>query len=133
MLVPTAIVIMANLGTYEGGPQAVIWLAYAGVLSALTIAAVLVIGLPLRLIGRALGWWRARVWIPIVGALVGIAAIMLSFSPALVVKSTVVIESLDYTAVTPAWPLLIAGWSILAFCVVHFWLPARTSRPAAQE
>ena len=128
VLVPTAIVVMANLGTYEGGPQVVIWLVYAGVLSALTIAAVLVLGLPLRLIGRALSWWRAKVWMPIAGALVGVAAIILSFSPALVVKSIVVIESIDYTAVTPAWPLLITGWGILAFCVVHFWLPEPASR-----
>ena len=129
ILIPIALVLFVATGTFEGGFQAFFWLIYAVILCAVTIAVVLVLGLPLRIVARL--WWRRHFWIPIVGVVLGAAALVVSFLPDLVETSEIEIDGVGYTAVSPVWWLVLIGWLVLAFSLVHLTVPMRRVRPSA--
>lgn len=99
---------------------------------ALTLVAVFVVGLPVRLEPKLNGWWLRNGGIPVVGVVVGAVLIPLAW-----VFGTLTTFDADGRTVSQyvsqLWVLL-AGWLLLAFSLTHVWLPSqwrprtRTSR-----
>lgn len=129
VLVPTALWVFINTGTFEGGLQSVFWLLYACIVSVFTITVVAVVGLPLRLVKRLRAGWQRLAPLVWVAAVLGFAAVIVSFHPSLITTEQVEIDGVSYTAVTPLWWMTLTGWFVLAFSLVHLVNPFRRRVP----
>ena len=90
---------------------------------AITLLAVALPGLAIRLIPKLRTWWISHSVIAAVGVVLGLtllgSAYLTGFTESGVVDGT------SYSLRVPVWSLLAAGWFVLAFFASHLWLPLR--------
>ncbi len=122
VMVPTGTILLLTMGgDYDGLPGLVGYVVVPAVLSFALITAVSIIGIPLRLLRGWRTWWRARPWIAL-----GLAALGIAYIVAARILATTVVwvgDSGDTNeSYVPQPLLLIAGAVSLAFGLVHTWL-----------
>jgi len=118
---------------YEGGFEAFIGVIllqplFALVLASITIAACLLIGLPIRLTAGLNLWWREHVFIAVAMAFVGLCLCAASFLPGQMDETIIVTEGAEITKKIPDAALAISGWFSLAFGTLHLYMPLGMQR-----
>jgi len=89
------------------------------VLTAMTIIACFVIGLPIRLSARLNEWWKARPFIALGGVFIGIVLLILSMI--FTEQKTIFIDGEAQVRQVPGAALSITGWFLSGFCLMHFY------------
>lgn len=89
------------------------------VLTAITIVACFVIGLPIRLSARLNEWWKARPLLALGGLLAGIVLLILSII--FTEQKTILIDGATQVRAVPGAALSITGWFLSGFCLLHFY------------
>lgn len=129
-----SVLILLSLGagsTYDGASTfiaAPIAFLLLSMVPAVTLAAVFLPGLVIRLSPKLLSWWISHSVIAAAGVLLGLALLGAAYLAGF--TETGVLDGSPYSARVPDWPLLTAGWIVLAFFASHLWLPLRWSQPA---
>lgn len=95
---------------------------------AITLGAVALPGLAIRLVPRLRSWWISHSGGAAAGTLVGIA--LLCFAYVAGYTESGVADGIPYSLRVRVWPLLTAGWFVLAFFALHLWLPLRWGQSA---
>ena len=95
---------------------------------AVTLVAVSLPGLVIRLSPKLRGWWISHSVIAAAGVFLGLALLGIAYLAGFTESG--VIDGSQYSVRVPNWSLLIAGWIVLAFCASHTWLPLRWSQRA---
>lgn len=98
---------------------------------AVTLLAVALPGLAVRLIPKLRSWWISHSFIAVVGVLLGLALLGVAYLAGFTESG--VVEGTPYSVRVPAWPLLSAGWFVLAFFASHIWLPLRWGQIAVKS
>ena len=90
-------------------------------LSIITILVCTIIGLAIRVVNRINSWWIRRPFIPITGFIIATTLILLSFLPS--VRETISYMDGEYPIQkeVPNETMILAGWFLLAFCILHFY------------
>lgn len=122
-----AIYMILVLLEYRGGFDAftgtLFFQPFMGALiSTISIGGCLLLGLPIRLMAKINTWWTKRIWLPIVGMIIGPSLLILSILPSL--KQTIIVNE-DIQVQTPNPGLAVAGWFITAFAILHLFPPHR--------
>lgn len=118
---------------YERGFEAFIGVLlfqplFALILASLTIAACLLVGLPIRFIPRLNLWWREHVVVAVAIVFVGLCLCAVSFLPGLMDETTIVHEDWERTKKIPHAVLTISGWFSMAFGTLHLYMPLGMQR-----
>jgi signal transduction histidine kinase len=87
--------------------------------SAVSIFACYLVGLPIRL-NAIHSWWRSRPIIPIVGVVVGMILLLLSFHGDLSETVKVTLDEEEVTKQIPNTTMILTGWFFVAFFSLHF-------------
>lgn len=95
----------------------------------ITMAAMLIIGLPIRLIPTVRRWWIANGEISVAGIVLGCIAIIASYARGHQEEGQA--DGLAYSAWVPDYPWLLAGWLLMSFFLTHAWFPPRWRRSEA--
>lgn len=122
----TGLAVCVIAGPYDGLLTVIGWLFWSAVFAVVTTGAVLVLGLPLRLVPQLRSWWSGNGEFTLLGALVGallVAGSFLAGSP-----ETVSVNGVDLPVFQPLWALLLGGWTLLAFSCAHVRWPRRWTR-----
>lgn len=91
----------------------------AGLLSVVTIAVCLVVGLPIR-INRAINsWWTKNLWLPITTLVLGISFLILSGHPSFRDTVSTTIENHNGYKEIPNLTFVTLGWILTAFSMLH--------------
>jgi hypothetical protein len=117
--------------TYDGASTfiaAPIALLLSLMVPAVTLVAVSLPGLVIRLSPKLLSWWISHSVIAAAGVLLGLALLGVAYLAGFTESG--VLDGSPYSVRVPDWPLLTAGWIVLAFFASHIWLPLRWSQPA---
>lgn len=88
-------------------------------LCAATIASCMFIGLPIRLIQRLYYWWSKKPYIIFFGVTVGF--ILLIISLIFTEATNIMIDGENKSKQIPNIKLALAGWFLIAFCLLHFY------------
>lgn len=129
-----SVLIQQSLGagsTYDGASTfiaAPIALLLSLTVPAVTLVAVSLPGLVIRLSPKLLSWWISHSVIAAVGVVLGLALLGAAYLGGLTESG--VLDGSPYSVRVPDWSLLIAGWIVLAFFASHIWLPLRWSQHA---
>lgn len=120
-----AIYMILILLEYRGGFDALVGTVFfqpfiGALMSMITIAVCLLLGLPIRFIDKVSTWWTKRIWLPILGIIIGPSLLILSF----LLKHTTLVDQ-NIQIQTPNPGLAVAGWFILAFALLHLFPPHR--------
>ena len=91
------------------------------ILTSITIAACLLIGLPIRIVKRLKQWWYAKPLLPILGVFTGLCLLVLAFLPAWTEIQQVIIHGEPTQKQVPNAGISLAGWFITAFSLLHFY------------
>lgn len=131
VLAPVLTFVTLFSSAYDGVTTFVSVIVIAPIGTVLSIAAVSVLGLPLRFVRVLRDWWL-RVWplfwvVGVVG-LVLIIASLLASSP-----ETSTVEGVTYRYQVPQQALLVVGWLCLAFAAMHARLPVRKRAAKSTE
>lgn len=95
--------------------QPILGLIFTG----LTILICLILGLPIRLIKVINQSWKSKQFIPVIGAVVGVLLLLLSFINTEIKE--VIIENETMLKKVPNITIALAGWFLIAFCLLHFY------------
>lgn len=122
---------------YQGGFDNFIGIALfqpvmGALISVITIAICIVIGLPLRLSDQIHEWWSARMWLALAGVVTGTSFIIISLLPSM---TSIAKQSLDGEAIESTVPhagFALAGWFLVAFSLLHLFPPAGIRKKAEQ-
>lgn len=132
------VVVPAAESQYDGvdsifalGLSGIVLVLWASGLWMLTIFVVVFAGLPLRVIPRAQAWWIANNEIAWGGALLGGGLLTLAWT--LGSNVTYFVDgpggySATVVHFAPVFPLVVAGWLVLSFSLMHLWWPGRWRR-----
>ncbi len=90
-----------------------------GLISILTIMICLIIGLPIRLGKTINSWWSRNYLISIIGTIVGLTLLIMSFLPSFKETVKTIIENEEITKETPNLILVSIGWFLTAFSTLH--------------
>lgn len=115
-----------NTGNYDGVTSfiaAPIAVVIAIVVPALTLGAVALPGLVIRLVPKLRGWWIAHAEIGAVGVILGVGLIAVSYFAGSYDSGE--IDGSVYAVWVPDWSLLASSWSTFAFFASHTWIPER--------
>ena len=96
---------------------------WAVIISGLTILLCLIVGLPIRLNKKINHWWTTNFYIPIIGIVVGLSLLILATLNEKPVLAT--IEGKEVLKQIPDLTLMICGWLLTAFCILHTYPPRR--------
>ena len=91
------------------------------ILTSITIAVCLFIGLPIRLIRRVKQWWYTKPAIPLMATTIGLLLLALAFYPAWTETVEVNIDGEPSYKYVPNSYLSITGWFMTAFSILHFY------------
>ncbi|HWJ26723.1 MAG TPA: hypothetical protein VNS32_09275 [Flavisolibacter sp.] len=91
------------------------------IVSSITVAACLIVGLPIRLIKRLKQWWYTKPVIPLLGVAIGLVLLLLAFYPACQETWKVVIDGEPTQKQVPNIVLSRTGWFVTAFFLLHFY------------
>lgn len=91
----------------------------AGLLSGVTIAVCLVVGLPIRIRGTINSWWTKNLWLPITTLLIGICFLILSGHPTMRETVSTTIENQSGQKEIPNLTFVTMGWILTAFSMLH--------------
>lgn len=91
------------------------------IISSITVAACLIVGLPIRLVKRLQLWWYAKPAIPLLGAAIGLVLLLLAFYPAWEETMQVVVDGELTQKQVPNTVLSLTGWFVTAFSLLHFY------------
>ena len=94
---------------------------YAIVFSTLTIAACLIIGLPIRLSPRLFEWWTSKPLIAFAGIIAGLFLLTISLNSHFTNTANTIINGEQTTKQIPNISLSLSGWFLSAFFVLHFY------------
>ena len=113
---------------YEGGFDSFFGMAIfqpiiAALLSGLTIICCLTLGLPIRLIKPFNKWWTRHFYIAFFLVLVGLTLIGLSFTPQFREETVVSTGEMELVKSIPNLALVIIGWFLTAFSLLHIYPP----------
>ena len=111
-------------GIVELGFQ-VIW---AVIISILTIICCGILGLPIRLVKVLNQWWTRHFYIAILMTVFGLLLIVISMTPQYIEQTTEWLDGQKTTRETPNGVLLISGWFLTAFSILHTYPPNRLKR-----
>lgn len=95
--------------------QPILGLIFTG----LTILICLILGLPIRLIKVINQSWKSKQFIPVIGAVVGVLLLLLSFINTEIKE--VIIENETMLKKVPNITIALTGWFLIAFCLLHFY------------
>lgn len=129
-----SVLIQQSLGagsTYDGASSfiaAPIALLLSLMMPAVTLFAVSLPGLVIRLSPKLLSWWISHSVIAAAGVLLGLALLGVAYLAGFTESG--VLDGSTYSVRIPDWPLLAAGWVVPAFFASHIWLPLRWSQHA---
>lgn len=127
-----SVLIQQSLGagsTYDGASTLIaapIALLLSLMVPAVTLFAVSLPGLVIRLNPKLLSWWISHSVVAAAGVLLGLALLGVAFLTGFTESG--VLDGSPYSVRIPDWPLLAAGWIVLAFFASHLWLPLRRSQ-----
>lgn len=96
-----------------------------------SMAAVVLIGLPIRLIPKVRRWWIENGEIGVSGIILGCVAIVASYIRGHAKEGTA--HGMEHTAWIPDFPCLLAGWFAMSFFLTHVWFPLRWRRARPAE
>lgn len=106
------------LSLFYMAPYIVFFVAIFIVLPALLItAAVISVGLPIRLIPAVRTWW-VRYYVPLI--LLAVSAILLAIAWLVLPPANIEVSTYH-----PSSPVFVVGAAVGAFAIWHFWLPRR--------
>jgi hypothetical protein len=88
-----------------------------------SMAAMVLLGLPIRRVPKLRRWWIANWEVSIVGIILGCLAVIASYLHGHPQEGWA--EGHHYSAWAPDYPLLLAGWLMMSFFLTHAWFPAR--------
>lgn len=91
------------------------------ILTSITIAICLLIGLPIRLMARVKQWWYEKPVIPLLGFVIGLLLLLLAFNDAFTETVQVVIDGEPTQKQAPNSAIAITGWFVTAFSLLHFY------------
>ncbi|MBS1487474.1 MAG: hypothetical protein JST43_07775 [Bacteroidetes bacterium] len=89
-----------------------------GILSLITIAICLIIGLPIRLIETLKLFW-SKYYLSIFGILIGLTCLVFAFNPSMIEKAKVIENNVEIVKDIPSLKLVVAGWFGLSFSILH--------------
>ncbi len=113
---------------YQGGIANFVGLAIfqpilAICLSLLTIIVCGIIGLPIRLNNRFNKWWRTNFYFAIILGIIGLVFCVISVFPNFIEQVEYRIDGLEQTATVPNRFFSVSGWFLIAFGLLHLFLP----------
>ena len=117
--------------TYDGATTLIaapVVLIFSLAFPAVTLLAVAVPGLAIRLIPKLRSWWISHSYLAAGGALTGLALLGVAYLAGF--TETGVTDGTRYSVRVPDQHLLATGWFVLAFFALHVWLPLRWGRIA---
>lgn len=94
---------------------------YATITAAVTIAACLVLGLPIRIISRCNQWWQNKPLIPLLGVAIGSTFLLMSFAPYFCDIHKVFQNGNPIEKRVPNSSLALGGWFLTAFSLLHLY------------
>jgi hypothetical protein len=94
-----------------------------GLISILTIGICLLIGLPIRISDRINTWWTERIWLSILGILIGLTLLSLSLVPSMMQTINKPIEDVIIQKRIPNLNFAATGWFLTAFSLLHLFPP----------
>jgi len=94
---------------------------FAAILSALTIVACAVIGLPIRLNSKVNKWWKGRPIVSIIGGTIGLTLLLLSINHNFTEDKKVIINEEEIIKQIPNTILALTGWFLTGFSLLHFY------------
>ena len=94
---------------------------FAIILSALTIVACIIVGLPIRLIPSLRNWWSRTPVIFFIGLAIGVVLLLLSLNANFTETKTVSIGDVEKEKEIPNYSLALTGWFMTAFSLLHFY------------
>jgi len=86
-----------------------------------TFVLCLLAGLPLRKSKRVASWWRARQIIPLFGIFIAFLLLLSSFLPGFAEIQKVELDEVMLKQRMPNSTMVVIGWFLLAFCMLHFY------------
>jgi len=125
-----AIYMIFVLLDYEGGIDSFIGTTLfqpiiGGLITIVTIGTCLLIGLPIRISKRINTWWTKRLWISILGALLGLSLIILSLLPSMLKTIDITMENEMIQKQIPNLGFGTTGWFLTCFSLLHLFPPYR--------
>ena len=113
---------------YQGGIANFVGLAIfqpilAIFISFLTIIICGIIGLPIRINNRFNEWWRTNFYVAIVFGIIGFIFCLFSVFPTFIEQVEYRMDGLELTATVPNRFFSISGWFLIAFGLLHLFLP----------
>ena len=113
---------------YQGGIANFVGLAIfqpilAIFISILTILLCGIIGLPIRINKRLNKWWRTNFYLAIIFGIIGFIFCVISVLPNFIEQVEYRIDGLEQTATVPNRYFSISGWFLIAFGLLHLFLP----------
>ncbi|MGF0118267.1 hypothetical protein ACQFYA_18390 [Promicromonospora sp. Marseille-Q5078] len=126
LMFATGLVVCVVSGPYDDLLTVVGWLFWSAALAVVTTMAVLVVGLPLRLVPRLRAWWSRHGEYTLLGGALGVLLIAGSFLAGH--PDTVNMDGVDLPVFQPQGIILLAGWTALAFSSAHVRWPRTWTR-----
>jgi len=116
------------LTDYEGGfdnfvTTTIFQPILGGIICFISIFLCFLVGLPIRFAKTINNWWTNHFFIPVVGIVLGISLIIISFIPALRETVKVNSEGVDRLKEIPNVILGITGWFVTGFFALHTYPP----------
>ena len=93
------------------------------VVSGLTILLCLIVGLPIRLHKKLNYWWTTNFYISILGAIIGLALLLLAILPQFHETVTATIDGQETLKQIPYPSLTLIGWFLTTFSLLHIFPP----------
>lgn len=115
---------------YQGGIDGLIGTALfqpiiGGLISAITIGICLLIGLPVRFNDRINTWWPKRIWISLLGTVIGLLILTLSLMPSMAETIKIQIDTETVRRELPNLGFVATGWFLTGFSFLHLFPPYR--------
>jgi hypothetical protein len=94
-----------------------------GLISIVTIGICLLTGLPIRISDRINTWWTKRIWLSIMGVLLGLSLIILSLLPSMTETINTTSENETIQKQIPNLGFGTTGWFLTGFSLLHLFPP----------
>jgi hypothetical protein len=114
---------------YQGGIDGLVGITIfqpiIGILiSILTVIICFIVGLPIRFIEKINSFW-SKYYFPILGVALGVVLLLSSFTPTLMEPIKTVQDNMEVTKDIPNLKLVIIGWFVTAFSILHTFPPKK--------
>ena len=119
------------LTVYDGALSLIFQPIMGAILTAIAIAGLFVIGLPLRLIKRINTWWKLHWWIPFFIGTIAFMMMCMSWMPHFRVQVLDPDLQIEVDSFHPF--LATGGWLLTLFAVLHFYPPWLRQHEKAEQ